>query len=65
MKKNLILNVYFVFRFTDGLYYWKYDPKHPLKVQQGGRTDRGRKEIKSYAFIEVDILSKLEIPNVL
>jgi hypothetical protein len=65
MKKNSELEVYFVFSFTDGLYYWKYDAKHPLKVQQGGRTDRGRQEIKSYAFIEVDILSKLEIPTVL
>ncbi len=65
MKKNLELDVYFVFSFTDGLYYWKYDPKHPLKVQQGGRTDRGRQEIKSYAFIEVDLLTKLEIPTVL
>ena len=65
MKKNLELQVYFVFAFTDGLYYWKYDPKVNLRIAQGGRTDRGRSEIKSYAFIEVNILSKLEIPIIL
>ena len=65
MKKNLELEVYFVFSFTDGLYYWKYDPKVPIKVEQGGRTDRGRQEIKSYAFIQVDLLTKLEIPTLL
>ena len=65
MKKNLELQVYFVFCFTDGLYYWKYDPKVPIKVEQGGRTDRGRQEIKSYAFIQVDLLNKLEIPTLL
>ena len=64
-KKNLEMQVYFVFCFTDGLYYWKYDPTLNLRVDQGGRTDRGRLEIKSYAFIEVDLLTKLEIPTLL
>ena len=51
MKENTQLGVYFVFAFTDGLFYWKYDPLFPLKTQLGGRNDRGRPEIKSYAYI--------------
>ena len=53
MKENTKLVVYFVFAFTDGLYYWKYDPLFNLKTQIGGRNDRGRPEMKLYAYIPV------------
>ena len=52
-------DVYFIFSFTDGLYYWKYnksDIGDKITFDKGGRFDRGRVEVKMYAYISVDIL---------
>jgi hypothetical protein len=61
-SKSLI-PVYFVFSFDDGLYYWKYsqeDVDGPnIEIKKGGRSDRGRKEIKDYVFINTNILNKI------
>ena len=58
--------VYFVFSFTDGLYYWKYNSidltNGNVKFRQGGRYDRGKAEIKDYAYIKTGILKKIEFP---
>lgn len=48
----------FFFLFTNGLYMWKYD-KDQYKIQLGGRSDRGRKEIKKYAYVPVKHLQFL------
>jgi len=57
-EKNPDKVYYFVFNFTDGVYYWKYKP-NVFSISQGGRTDRGFREIKNYAFIPVSLLNKM------
>ena len=63
-KKN---NIYFCFYFTDidysttELYYWKYniDELDQLIYKNRGRVDRGKRDIKKYAYIPVDLLIKI------
>ena len=61
IKKALELNedVYFIFNFTDGIYYYKFDRDKELEIKQGGRRDRGKNEIKDYYFIPIEILQKI------
>ena len=44
IKKALELNedIYFIFNFTDGIYYFKFDKNIQLEIKQGGRFDRGK-----------------------
>jgi hypothetical protein len=52
-------DVYFVFNFSDKLCYWKYDRNDigdKVKFGRGGRFDRGRPEVKDYAYISTDLL---------
>lgn len=49
----------FYFLFTNGLYKWDYN-EFEYKVNQGGRRDRGKDEIKEYAFIPI---KKLKLVN--
>lgn len=55
--------VYFCFNFTDGLYYWKFNPddieNNNVTFKVGGRCDRGRNEYKDYAYIKTSILKKI------
>ena len=51
--------VYFFFCFEDGLYYWLYDKDYELEIRQGGRWDRGKAEIKFYAFLPIEMLIKI------
>jgi hypothetical protein len=57
-------DVYFIFCYIDGVYYWKYnkeDIKNGLvKFDLGGRWDRQVSEIKIYGYIPVDILTELK-----
>lgn len=43
-------NYIFYFLFTDGLYKWDYNFDE-YKTRDGGRWDRGRREVKPYGFI--------------
>ena len=53
------VNTYkFFFLFTDGLYVWDFN-RDDFSIRQGGRCDRGRNEIKDYAFIPIDCLEKI------
>jgi hypothetical protein len=52
-------DVYFCFQFTDGLYYWKYSDDVDIVMAMGGRCDRGREEIKPYAYIPIEKLIKI------
>lgn len=52
-------DVYFIFAFTDGNYYYKYNNKDNFDVQIGGRKDRGCAEYKKYYFIPVHKLTKM------
>ena len=54
-------DVYFIFNFIDGIYYWKFTPENKLVKQKGGRVDRGKNEIKDYYYIPITNLSKLVI----
>lgn len=47
--------IYFFFKLTDGLYYWKYK-EGEYKIAKGGRKDRGRSEIKDCIFIDNEYL---------
>lgn len=54
-------DAYFVFSFTDGIYYWKYDKDqlNQFELQNCGRYDRGRPEIKPHYLIPINNLEKL------
>lgn len=52
-------NVYFVFDYTDGIYYYKYD-NEIYTPKDGGRRDRGINEIKKYIWININKLTKIE-----
>ena len=52
---------FFIFKFHDGLFYWKYSKKREeeFRVAIGGRCDRGRAEYKDYAYILTSCLKKI------
>tara|TARA_R110002124_G_scaffold17446_1_gene72876 strand:+ start:792 stop:1226 length:435 start_codon:yes stop_codon:yes gene_type:complete len=45
----------FYFLFEDGLYCWEYNSAE-YHTRLGGRTDRGSREIKEYAYIKKEYL---------
>lgn len=51
----------FIFGFTDGNYYIKYNKElfDNFEIKKGGRLDRGRPEIKDYLYIPIEQLSKI------
>jgi hypothetical protein len=63
-KQNPDKEYYFVFAFTNGLYYWKYNTDDTLNYRKGGRVDRGYKEIKEYAYIPIYLLSFISVDNI-
>lgn len=52
---------YFVFEFTDGLYYWLMNEKdiEEFDIAKGGTTKRGEIEIKNYLYIPIEKLIKI------
>lgn len=50
---------YIVYRFTDGLFYWKYDPSVKLRGDFNGRMDRGVDERQQLLYIPRNLLTKL------
>ena len=56
---DLGYEIFFVFNFIDGIYYWKYIKDNKLSKKRGGRSDRGRPEIKDYYYIPINYLQKL------
>lgn len=54
---------FFVFSFKDGIYYWKYNKEDiasgKVTFKKGGRFDRGKPEVKDYAYIHKDLLIKI------
>ena len=54
-------DVYFVFKFTDGLYMYKYDKEYQLNIKFNhcSRKDRGYKEINDYVFLPIEMLIKI------
>ena len=60
-KHHKTFNIYFVFKFSDGLYYIKYDMEIFDKFQSEykARQDRGKYENKKYCLIPVGNLIKI------
>jgi len=56
-------DIVFCFSFTDGLYYYKFDKQdlinNNLRIDEGGRNDRGRNEYKQYCYIPIKLLKLL------
>jgi len=52
-------NVYFIFIFLDGNYYYKFDENDNFEISIGGRNDRGKAEYKKYVYIPIEKLKKL------
>ena len=60
-SENAEKDVYFVFKFTDGLFYYKYDSNDTtLENGMGGRSDRGKQEYKPYVYIDINLLTKIQ-----
>jgi len=55
-----IKDVYFIFQFTDGNFYHKYDRSETFEIKKGGRYDRGRPENNLYYYIPIENLIKIE-----
>lgn len=53
-KSDTIYRFFFI--FTDGLYCWDFN-KNEYTTRKGGRTDRGKNEIKDYCFIKTEYLT--------
>lgn len=53
-----IKDVYFIFSFTDGNYYYKYNDNDKFNINMGGRDDRGKEEFKKYFYIPIENLTK-------
>ena len=53
-------DLYILIQFTDGLFYYKYDIEDPIRIAPGGRTDRGKAEIKWYCYIPLNLFKKFE-----
>ena len=55
---------YFIFKFTDGLFYIKYSKIlfDTFETRLGGRCDRGVRELKHYIYIPVNLLTKITVP---
>lgn len=53
--------VVFVFNLEDGVYYWVYDKEQlgEIEFKEGGRFDRGKREVKMYAYINNNLLIKI------
>lgn len=57
-------DVYFIFVYTDGIYYFKHSPHYSYKVGKGGRKDRGKYEYKeNYHYIKIEDLTLLTKEN--
>ncbi len=54
-------DVYFIFQYLDGNYYYKYSKDESFEIKKGGRYDRGRPEFNYYCFIPIEKLIKIEI----
>jgi len=57
--KKLNTDVYFIFIFDDGDYYYKYNSNDTYLTSIGGRNDRGCEEYKPYYYIPISNLIKI------
>jgi len=50
----------FIFSFTDGIYYYKYNDKDNFDVKVCGRSDRGTNEYNMYMYIPISVLKRFD-----
>lgn len=60
VRRNKLTDVYFVFVFEDGDYYYKFNPDDKFDTFIGGRNDRNKAEYKKYYYIPITKFIKLE-----
>jgi hypothetical protein len=53
-------DIYFVIDMDDGLFCYKYDINDKLNYRSGGRKDRGYNEFKQYAYIPIELFTKIK-----
>ena len=61
VARNSNKDVYFIFMFNDGNYFYKFNNNDNFYTSIGGRCDRGRDEKKLYYFIPVSCLKKMVV----
>ena len=54
-------DVYFIFQYLDGNYYYKYSNDESFEIKKGGRFDRGKIESNYYCFIPIEKLIKIDL----
>jgi len=59
--QNCEKDVYFIFQFTDGNYYYKYSKDETFEIKIGGRYDRGSIEKNYYYYIPIEKLIKINL----
>ena len=60
IRKSNLKDVYFIFVFDDGNYYYKFNPDDKFETSVGGRCDRGKPEYKMYYYIPINMLVKID-----
>lgn len=55
---NIDKAYYFAFKFTDGIYYIRYNKNKfdTYEIKEGGRWDRGTPELRQYVYIPIEDL---------
>ena len=60
--RNCAKDVYFVFAFDDGVFYYKFNNEHYdtgiIRSAYGGRDNRGKDEKKPYCYIPIKLLMR-------
>ena len=61
IKENPNNTYFFIFGFTDGNYFIKYDEElfKTFEIKKGGRCDREKPEYKTYLYIPINHLTKM------
>ena len=63
--ENTEKNVYLAWKFTDGLYFYRFCrddiTNGKISFRLGGRNDRGRDERKTTAFIKRELLTEIKV----
>ena len=53
-------DIFFIMDMDDGMFCYKYDINDKLNYRSGGRKDRGCNEFKPYAYIPMDLFTKIK-----
>lgn len=59
LKKNSNLRIFYIWKCTDGYYYWEHNTT-PYDICKRGRCDRGIDEYKDCIDVKTEYINKLE-----